>query len=146
MEALTLHEAVPGHHLQIALAQEQEALPEFRKWSLYTAFVEGWGLYAESLGSELGMYQDPYSNRLVLDTGIHSQGWTRERAIEYFVGVQDRRAELEELRSTAQSELGEKFDIRKFHDTVLGNGAMPLSTLEVQVRSWIAAQKRLTNR
>jgi uncharacterized protein (DUF885 family) len=183
MEALTLHEAVPGHHFQIALAQEQEALPEFRKWSLYTAFIEGWGLYAESLGPELGMYQDPYSKfgqltyemwraiRLVLDTGIHSQGWTRERAIEYFVANSaktrhdievevDRyivnpgqalaykigELKLKELRATAQSELGEKFDIRKFHDAVLGNGAMPLSTLEVQVRSWIAAQKRLTKR
>jgi uncharacterized protein (DUF885 family) len=183
MEALTLHEAVPGHHLQIALAQEQEELPEFRKFGFYTAFIEGWGLYAESLGPELGMYQDPYSKfgqltyemwraiRLVLDTGIHSQGWPRDRAIEYFVANSaktrhdievevDRyivnpgqalaykigELKLKELRATAQSELGERFDIRKFHDTVLGNGAMPLSTLEVQVRTWIAAQKRLTNR
>jgi uncharacterized protein (DUF885 family) len=180
MEALTLHEAVPGHHLQLALAQEQEGLPEFRKFGGYTAFVEGWGLYAESLGPELGVYQDPYSKfgqltyemwraiRLVLDTGIHSKGWTRKQAIDFFAANSaktphdievevDRyivwpgqalaykigELKLKELRVAAQVELGEKFDIRKFHDAVLENGGVPLEVLDIRIRGWIAVQKRL---
>lgn len=179
MDALTLHEAVPGHHLQLALSQEQEGLPEFRKFGGYTAFVEGWGLYAESLGSELGLYQDSYSRfgqltyeiwraiRLVIDTGLHARGWTRQQAIDYFTAnsakaPHDIEVEVDryivwpgqalaykigelkfkELRAAGQAELGEKFNIRKFHDAVLENGGIPLDALDRHMRGWIAAQKR----
>ncbi|HVS00549.1 MAG TPA: DUF885 domain-containing protein [Thermoanaerobaculia bacterium] len=178
MEALTLHEAVPGHHLQIALAQEAEGLPEFRKHDEHTAFTEGWGLYAESLGEEMGFYQDPYSRfgqltyqmwravRLVVDTGMHALGWSRDQAIEYFkanapktehdiVVEVDRylvwpgqalaykigELKIKELRALAQQELGPKFDVRAFHDQVLGRGSVPLAMLEVKVREWIAERK-----
>lgn len=178
MEALTIHEAVPGHHLQIALAEELENVPEFRKYASYTSFVEGWGLYAESLGSEMGFYKDPYSKfgqltyemwraiRLVVDTGIHGLGWTRQQAIDYFkanaaktehdiIVEVDRyigwpgqalaykigELKIKELRSEAQRKLGDKFDIRKFHDVVLAHGAIPLDILEQNVNEWVNAIK-----
>jgi uncharacterized protein (DUF885 family) len=174
MEALTLHEAVPGHHLQIAIAQELDQLPEFRRWSGPTAFIEGWGLYAESLGEELGLFQDPYSKfgqltfdawrscRLVVDTGMHAMGWSRDRAIQFFrdntsmsdVGIAvevDRyivwpgqalaykigQLKIREMRSTAESRLGDRFEIRAFHDLVLGEGALPLDLLQSRVLRWV---------
>jgi uncharacterized protein (DUF885 family) len=181
MEALTLHEAVPGHHIQIALAQEMQGLPEFRKNSSYTAFVEGWALYAESLGPEMGFYKDPYSKfgqltydmwravRLVIDTGLHSMGWTREQAIDFFrantaktdqditvevdryivwpgqaLGYKMGQLEIRELRTNAERRLGSRFDVRQFHDVVLGQGAVPMDVLERQVNEWIERSARET--
>ncbi len=178
LESLSLHEAVPGHHFQIALQQELPTLPEFRKYSGITVFVEGWGLYAERLGQELGVYTDPYSDfgrltmeawracRLVVDTGIHYLGWTRDEAIDYMransaMPLHDVRAEVDryigwpgqalaykigelkirELRAEAEQELGDRVDIRAFHDTVLGSGAVPLDVLEKNVRAWIKSQQ-----
>lgn len=180
MEALTIHEAVPGHHLQISIAQELEGLPEFRKWTGPTAFVEGWGLYAESLGEEMGFYQDPYSKfgqltyeiwraiRLVVDTGMHAFGWSRQEAIDYFMansGKQEHDITVEidryiawpgqalaykigeltfkRLRAKAEAELGENFDIRAFHDALLENGALPMDVLEAQFEIWLETQKRM---
>jgi uncharacterized protein (DUF885 family) len=179
MEALTVHEAVPGHHLQIALAQELDSVPEFRKHGGYTAFVEGWGLYSESLGDELGLYKDPYSKfgqltydmwravRLVVDTGIHSLGWSRQRAIDFFKANSSKsehdivveidryiawpgqalaykigQLKITELRAYTTAELGDAFDIRAFHDQVLGNGAVPLDVLEMHMKAWVARQKQ----
>ncbi len=178
MEALTLHEGVPGHHLQIALAQEMEAAPWYRQFSSFTGYIEGWGLYSESLGEDMGFYQDPYSKfgaltyemwraiRLVVDTGMHSMGWSRQQAIDYFMkyagkSEHDITVEVDryivmpgqalayklgqlkilELREYAQAELGEQFDIRDFHDAVLGDGAMPLNILDERMRDWVAEQK-----
>ncbi len=180
MEALTLHESVPGHHLQIALSQEMENVPNFRKYGGYNAFVEGWGLYSESLGYELGMYQDPYSKfgqltyeiwraiRLVVDTGMHSKGWSREKAIEYFkenspksehditveidryivwagqaLGYKIGQLKIKELRELSQKTLGSKFDIRFFHDAVLENGALPLSVLESNIKEFLKNKQKL---
>jgi uncharacterized protein (DUF885 family) len=178
MEALTLHEAVPGHHLQIALAQEKENVPEFRKHGDFTAYTEGWGLYAESLGSELDMYKDPYSRfgqltydmwraiRLVLDTGIHSMGWSRQQAIDFFkencaktphdIEVEvDRyivwagqalaykigQLTIRDLKAKAIRELGDRYDVRAFHDAILGLGAVPLDVLKSQMERWIATRQ-----
>jgi len=177
MEALTLHEAVPGHHLQISIQQELENMPWFRQNPSYTAFVEGWGLYSESLGEEMGFYQDPYSKfgqltyemwraiRLVVDTGMHYLGWSRQQAIDFFkanagksehdiVVEIDRyivwpgqalaykigELKIKELRAYAEEKLGEAFDIRAFHDEVLGKGALPLKVLDTNIRAWVETQ------
>lgn len=177
MEALTLHEAVPGHHLQLALQDELEDVPWFRRVGGYTAFVEGWGLYSESLGEEMGFYKDPYSKfgqltyemwraiRLVVDTGMHHLGWSRQQAIDYFMqnaGKQEHdvivevdryivwpgqalaykigELKIKELRAYASDELGEAFDIREFHDELLGRGALPLSVLDANIKAWVKAK------
>ena len=178
VESIAYHEGLPGHHLQISIGQELTGVPEFRKFSGYTAFTEGWGLYAERLGKDVGFYQDPYSDygrlegdiwraiRLVVDTGVHSQHWTRQQMVDFFhdhsaIGETSVQAETDryiawpsqalaykvgqlkilELRDRAQKALGPKFDIRAFHDEVLDSGALPLDVLDQRVNTWIAAQK-----
>jgi prolyl oligopeptidase len=178
IEVLSVHEAVPGHHLQIALAQEQESLPPFRREMGIGAFVEGWGLYSERLGYEMGLYQDPYSKfgqltydmwrsiRLVVDTGIHAMGWSREEAIEYFkqnapkseldivneidryigwpgqaLGYKIGQLKILELRAYAETSLGSEFDIRRFHDALLENGSVPLDVLDARMREWVSEEK-----
>jgi len=175
---LYLHEGAPGHHFQISLAQENAKLPDFQRFGGNTAFVEGWALYAETLGYEMGFYKDPQQHwgtlddemlramRLVVDTGLHTKGWSREQAIDYMLansgmGRTDATAEVERyiaipgqalaykigsltiqrLRRKAEAELGERFDIRAFHEQVLGSGALPMAVLEAKIERWIAAEK-----
>jgi uncharacterized protein (DUF885 family) len=177
MEALSLHEAVPGHHLQLSLSQEMENVPEFRKNVGYSAFVEGWALYGESLGEELNLYKDPYSKfgqlsyemwravRLVVDTGMHSMGWTREQAIQFFkdnTGKTDQditvevdryivwpgqalayklgQLKIRELRTKAEKQLGPNFNVRQFHDAILEQGSVPLDVLESHINHWLSVQ------
>jgi uncharacterized protein (DUF885 family) len=179
MMALSLHEAVPGHHLQGSLAQEMGEMPKFRRFGYYSAFGEGWGLYSEWLGYEMGLYDNPYSKfgqlvyemwravRLVVDTGMHHKKWTRQQAIDYFmenaakteqdvVNEIDRyiywpgqalaykvgQMKIKELRARATKELGPKFNVKEFHDLVLGSGAIPLDMLERNVNQWIAEKNR----
>ena len=178
MEALAYHEGIPGHHMQIAIAQELEGVPKFRKFGGYTAYIEGWGLYSELVPKEMGLYEDPYSDfgrlamelwracRLVVDTGIHAMKWTRQEGIDYYVNntpnaksdgvkmverhiVMPSQAtaykvgmlKILELREDAKKELGDKFDIRQFHDVVLKNGPVPLNVLEKFVDEWVASKK-----
>jgi uncharacterized protein (DUF885 family) len=179
LESLTLHEAVPGHHLQNALQREMTGLPDFRRFASVNAFGEGWGLYSERLGLEAGFYQDPYSNfgrltyemwracRLVVDTGLHALGWTRQQAMDYLasrtaLSLHEVRTEtdryiswpgqalaykmgelkIRELRARAEKELGTRFDVRAFHDEVLRNGPVPLMVLESEVDAFIAKAKK----
>ena len=178
VEAIAYHEGLPGHHLQFSIAQELEGLPAFRKHEEYTAYVEGWGLYAERLGKDVGFYQDPYSDygrlqadiwraiRLVVDTGVHSEHWTRQQMVDYFhqhSAIEETTVQTEvdryiawpsqalaykigqlkilELRERAKKALGDKFDLRAFHDQVLDAGALPLDVLSERIDAWIVAQK-----
>jgi len=178
LEVVAYHEGLPGHHMQISIAQELESVPEFRTQSFFNAFAEGWGLYSERLAKEMGAYEDPYSDfgrlsteiwraiRLVVDTGLHAKGWSEEEAVDYFLANSSMaegaiRSEVQrylvtpgqatsykigmmkilELREHARAELGDRFDIKGFHDTVLGGGGLPLGILERRVNEWIATQK-----
>ncbi|MBL7544440.1 MAG: DUF885 domain-containing protein [Bdellovibrionaceae bacterium] len=178
MEVLTVHEAVPGHHLQISIAQELGDLPEFRKNEGYTAFVEGWGLYSESLGEEMGLYKDLYSKygqysyemwravRLVVDTGMHTMGWSKQKALDYFMEniPKDRlqseneidryitwpgqalaykvgELKFQELKKRAQEKLQAKFDVREFHKEILSKGALPLDILEEEFNNWLSKKQ-----
>jgi uncharacterized protein (DUF885 family) len=177
VEDIAYHEGIPGHHLQISIAQEAEGLPSFRKYLGYTAYIEGWGLYAEGLGKDVGFYQDPYSDygrlegdiwraiRLVVDTGVHSKGWTRDQMVDFFhdhSNIDDTSIQSEvdryistpgqalaykvgqltilQLRDRAQKALGARFDIRAFHDQVIDSGALPLDVLSDRIDAWIATQ------
>ncbi len=158
LEALSLHEAVPGHHFQGALNRELGELPNFRRFSYLSAFGEGWGLYSEWLGLEAGFYKDPYSNfgrltyemwracRLVVDTGIHAMGWSRDQVMDFLATntALSLHEKIKELRRRAERELGAAFDVRLFHDAVLLNGSIPLSVLEGQIDAFIAEQKSAT--
>ena len=177
-EAIAYHEGLPGHHLQISIAQELQGIPAFRRFGGYTAYTEGWGLYAERLGKDVGFYQDPYSDygrleadiwraiRLVVDTGVHNDHWSRQQMVDYFhqhSAIDDTSVQAEvdryiawpgqalaykigqlnilELRDRAQQALGDKFDLRAFHDEVLDSGALPLDMLDARINAWIASQK-----
>ena len=176
IEAMAYHEGIPGHHLQLAIAQELENVPDFRKHAQVTVYAEGWGLYTERLADEMGLYggslerfgmlsaDSMRAGRLVVDTGIHAKGWTRQQAIDYFLanspmsqgtveGEVDRyigmpgqalsymigRLEINRMREEAAAAMGDRFDIKGFHDTVLGSGLVPMETLDRMVRDWVAA-------
>ena len=178
MEALAYHEGIPGHHMQRAITQELKGIPDFQKYASFTAYTEGWGLYTEELGKDMGFYQDPYSDfgrlamelwracRLVVDTGLHAKRWSREEAIEYLVentpnarydavkaieryiampgqatAYMIGKLKIMELRDKSRAALGDKFDIRGFHDEVLKDGPVPLSLLENKIDAWIAQQQ-----
>jgi uncharacterized protein (DUF885 family) len=180
VEAIAYHEGIPGHHLQISIAQELSELPAFRRHGDYTGFIEGWALYSERLGKEIGFYQDPYSDfgrlenemwraiRLVIDTGVHAKRWSREKMVDYFhrytamdePNIQtevDRyiawpgqalayklgQLEILRLRAEASKELGDKFDLRAFHDQILGNGPLPLDVLAQSTEGWITARREI---
>ncbi|MDQ2833326.1 MAG: DUF885 domain-containing protein [Acidobacteriota bacterium] len=177
VESVSYHEGLPGHHLQISIAQELTGLPEFRKFTYFTAYTEGWGLYSERLGKDIGFYKDPYNDygrleadmwraiRLVVDTGVHSQHWTRQQMVDFFhdhsaidetnvqaevdryiawpgqaLGYKMGQLKILELREKAKTALGPKFDIRAFHDEVLDSGALPMDVLERRVNAWIEGQ------
>jgi uncharacterized protein (DUF885 family) len=177
MQSLFLHEALPGHHFQISLHQENEDLPRFRRFHGFTAYTEGWGLYAESLGKELGVYTDPLdyfgalnaelwrSIRLVTDTGIHAKGWTRQQVLDYMFAnsaTSETRAvaeaerfmaipgqalaykvgmlKIRAIRTAAEAQLGDRFDVRAFHTQILKDGPMPLSMLEAKIQAWVDTQ------
>ncbi|RXS95716.1 DUF885 domain-containing protein [Silvibacterium dinghuense] len=179
VEAIAYHEGIPGHHMQFSIAQERSDLPTFRQFADYNAYSEGWALYAERLGKEVGFYQDPYSEygrlenemwrsiRLVVDTGVHQDHWTREQMIQFFrdhTAMDEKNIESEvdryiawpgqalayklgqmkilELRAYAKEQLGAKFDIRSFHDAVLAEGPLPLDVLDARIRGWVDAQKK----
>jgi uncharacterized protein (DUF885 family) len=181
VEATAYHEGVPGHHFQLSIAQELPAMPAFRQHSFYSAYTEGWGLYAERLGKEICFYQDPVSEygrlssemlrsiRLVVDTGVHSKKWTRQQMLDYFhehssedepsiqaevdryivlpgqaLAYKVGQLKILELRERARSQLGAKFDIRAFHDELLGGGTLPLDVLDQRMNTWIAVQKLQT--
>lgn len=182
-ESTAYHEGVPGHHMQISIAQEMPGLPPFRQHSFYVAYVEGWALYSERLGKEIGFYQDPFSDygrlqdemlraiRLVVDTGFHYKKWTRQQVVDFFhahsaidepdvqsetdrymtwpgqaLGYKVGQLKILELRERAKRELGDKFDVRGFHDEILGAGALPLDVMETRVNAWIAQQKQAGGR
>ena len=177
-ESISYHEGLPGHHLQISISQELTGLPQFRKYTYYTAYTEGWGLYAERLGKDVGLYQDPYNDygrlqadiwravRLVVDTGVHGMHWNRQQMVDYFhdhsavpdtdvqaevdryiampaqaLGYKIGQLKLLELKAKSQQELGDRFDIKAFHDQVLDSGALPLDLLEERINAWITQQK-----
>lgn len=177
VEAIAYHEGIPGHHLQISIQQELQDVPEFRKFEQYTAYTEGWAFYAEHLGKDIGLYQDPYSDygrlenetwraiRLVVDTGVHSEGWTRDQMVQYFrahsaideptiqsevdryiawpsqaLAYKIGQLKILELRDRAKKALGDKFDIRAFHDQVVDSGALPLDVLERRIDAWLMTQ------
>ncbi|HYM36217.1 MAG TPA: DUF885 domain-containing protein, partial [Steroidobacteraceae bacterium] len=179
LEVIAYHEGIPGHHMQISINQELTGVPKFRTHNGYAAYIEGWGLYAEELGKEMGFFTDPYNDfgrlsteiwraiRLVVDTGIHAKGWTQKQAEEYFLANSPQPAQavkseieryilgpgqatsykigmiaIQKLRDEAKTALGQKFDYRKFHDVVLGGGALPIPVLETKVHRWIEREKR----
>ena len=184
LEVIAYHEGLPGHHMQIAIAQELTTIPTFRRQAIFGSYVEGWGLYSEWLAREMpGTYQDPYSRfgrlgseiwraiRLVVDTGLHAKGWSEEEAVQYFLANSattepQARSEvrrymvtpgqatsykigmlkIQELRRKAEAALGERFDLRAFHDTVLGGGSMPLTMLEQRIDRWVASRRRVEAR